>query len=115
MDITQKELCAYLKYHREFVLDVTQIHIGNLIGYKHCNNVTMIETNRTNMPLSRIEDWVRAYELDWVYYAIFLKVFHEEIFILMMNIVKSINDDSSEKITHAINEEIKHIKSIPGV
>jgi transcriptional regulator with XRE-family HTH domain len=66
-----------LKRQREF-LNLSQKDIGDRLNYRYFNFISMIENGTTKIPLNRVPDVVKAYELAPEFMMIFTRALHPE-------------------------------------
>lgn len=77
-----------LKRQRES-LELSQKDIGDRLNYPYFNFISMLESGRSKVPLARVSDIVKAYELPTEFILILTKELHPETWSLICEIKKS--------------------------
>ena len=76
---------AILKAKREHE-NMSQRDVAHILGYRNINFISMIESGRSNPPLARLADIVRAYGME----ADFVPIMIKEIFPETWDIIKTL-------------------------
>jgi transcriptional regulator with XRE-family HTH domain len=72
-----KLIGAVLKIQREKI-NISQKEIADRLSYRNANFISMIETNKSTVPLTRINDFVEAYEMPKEFGLVLLKYLYPE-------------------------------------
>lgn len=67
-----------LKRQRES-LQLSQREIGDKVGYRNYNFISMLENGIHNLPIAKIPGIVKAYKLEPVFMGVFVKYLYPEI------------------------------------
>ena len=91
--ITAETIGAILKAQRENI-NISQRQVAEALGYRNVNFISMIESGRSNPPLGKLPDIVRAYQLDYKFVALMVKALYPDAWTTMFYVLdKSQSDD----------------------
>ena len=103
-----EKIGAILKEHRERQ-DKSQRDVALVLGYRNVNFISMIESGRSNPPLSRLADICRAYDLPVDFVPVMLKALFPDTWEAIKSILAISKDLFVNRTPAQIEKELDHM------
>jgi transcriptional regulator with XRE-family HTH domain len=99
-----------LKSQREKI-GSTQNDIAQALGYRNINFISMIESGRSNIPVSRILDIINAYQMENIFGLVILRELHPDIWKLFLDMVVMCKNeiDSPNKLEKTLEKKTRKL------
>lgn len=108
-----KLIGAVLKAQREKV-NISQKEIADKLSYRNANFISMIETNKSSVPLTRINDFLEAYELPSEFGLVILKCLYPECYqaiFVAMPAIKNLGETTKEAVDKKVDKFLDKLVS----